>query len=105
MGRGRGFHPGAADLNVGPVGSGLAMDHFGDVRAGVAPDSDGRERPLFSPHLLGIFESQKNRLLSSPDHLSNLDRDAVSVLIERKIKEFFKPPPYDHSDSFFSAFT
>ena len=63
-----------------------------------APDFDGRKRPLSSPPLLGVSESKKNRLPSSSEHLFNLDRDVVSALIERKIVEFFEPPPCDHSD-------
>ena len=81
MGRGHGFHPRGAALNVGPVGSGLATDHLGDGRAGVGPNCDGRKRPLSSPPLLGVSEFKKNRLLSSSENLSNLDRDAMSALI------------------------
>ena len=100
MGRGRGFHPGGTSLSEGPVDSGSAVDRLGGSRTDVAPVLDGQKRPFSSPPLWGVTESKKNRLLSSPEHPSNLDRDTVSALIEKKIEEFFGPPllPREHSD-------
>ena len=74
---------------MGPAGPGLAIDRLGGGRADVATESDGRKRPLSSPLPFGVSESKKNRLFSSPQHLSNLDQDTVSTFNGRKIQEFF----------------
>ena len=81
MGRGRDFHPGGDALSLVPAGSGLVVDRPGGGRADVDPDSDGRKRPFSSPPLYGVAESKRNRTLPSPDHLVDLERDTISILI------------------------
>ena len=81
------------------------MDRLGvGGGADVAPELDGRKTPLSSPPLRGVSESKKNRLLSSPEHLSNSDRDTVSARIGRKIENsddllWISPP--DPANDFF----
>ena len=64
----------------------------------MAPEFDGRKRPFTFPPLFGVSESKRNRILSSPEHFSNLEQETVSTLTGKKIEEFFEAPPCNHLD-------
>ena len=78
--------------DVGPGDAGLALGLLDGGRSDVASQFYGRKRALSSPPLLDKSDYKTNKLFSPPDHRSDLDQDAASILIERRIEKFFDPP-------------